>query len=90
MILSKVPDKYFEVAGTVFGCLASVAIAAQVHAERSSNKPSTMSTAYAVGFLAIFAYWTVYGLRFNRVAIWLTNGIAVCMQTVLLVTILLK
>jgi hypothetical protein len=90
MILSRIPDKYFEIAGAVFGFLASATIAAQIYAEYSTDRPSTMSTVYATGFLIIFAFWTLYGLRFSRVALWLTNGIAVLMQTVLLLVIVLK
>jgi len=90
MNLSRIPERQFEVAGTVFGFLASTTIAAQVYAEYSTNRPSTLSPFYVTGFLAIFIFWTLYGVRFNRVAIWLTNGIAALMQTILLLVILLK
>jgi len=90
MILSRIPDKHFEVAGTVFGFLASATIAVQVYAECSTKTPSTVSTLYAAGFLIIFLFWTIYGIKFDRVALWLTNGGAVCVQTILLVAILLK
>ncbi|MBT3294995.1 MAG: hypothetical protein HN919_21625 [Verrucomicrobia bacterium] len=90
MILQRIPDNYFEIAGTGFGLLASVSIAAQVHAEFTTHVPSTVSSAYAFGFFFIFAYWTVYGLRFKRPALWLTNGIASLMQILLLVAILRK
>jgi hypothetical protein len=90
MIFRRIPDQYFEVAGTTFGLLASATIATQIWAEYSSSRPSTISTAYAAGFLAIFVFWTLYGVRFNRVALWLTNGIAVLTQALLLLVILLK
>jgi uncharacterized protein with PQ loop repeat len=90
MILSRIPERHFEVAGTVFGVLASVTIAAQVHAEYSTSAPSTVSTVYATGFLVIFGFWTLYGIRFNRVALWLTNGIAVLVQSILLLVIVMK
>lgn len=90
MILSRIPEKYFEIAGSVFGFLASASIATQVYAEYSTDRPSTMSIVYAMGFLIIFAFWTLYGIRFNRVALWLTNGIAVLIQTLLLLVIVLK
>jgi hypothetical protein len=90
MILSRIPDKYFEIAGTVFGFLASATIATQVYAEYSTNRPSTMSVVYTVGFLVIFVFWTLYGVRFKRVALWLTNAFAVLMQALLLLVILLK
>ncbi len=90
MIFPKISAKSFEVAGTVFGFLASATIAAQVYAEYSTTRPSTVSTVYVAGFLFIFVFWTLYGIRFGRVALWLTNGIAVLMQTLLLVIIMAK
>ena len=90
MILRKIPDKYFEAIGILIGFLASLSIATQVHAERLTEKPSTVSIAYVSGFLVIFAFWTLYGLRFRRAALWVTNGIAVLMQTLLLIVILTK
>ena len=45
---------------------------------------------YAAGFVVIFLFWTLYGVRFRRVALWLTNGIAVAMQLLLLTVTALK
>ena len=88
--MSRIPEKYFEIAGTGFGLLASVSIAVQVYKEFTTDTPSTVSVLYALGFLAIFVFWTLYGVRFKRVALWLTNGIATFMQVLLLVAILVK
>ena len=90
MILQKMPDKYYEVLGIIVGLFASVSIGSQVFAEYTINTPSTMSPFYAIGFLCIFLFWTMYGIRFQRVALWLTNGITVFMQTILLVIICFK
>ncbi len=90
MILSFISDKSFEIAGTAFGLLGSAAIATQVHAEYSTDQPSTVSLVYVVGFLIIFTFWTLYGVRFKRIAIWLPNGIATLIQALLLAVILLK
>jgi hypothetical protein len=90
MSLQKIPDKYFEIAGTGFGLLASVGIATQIHAEYTTETPSTVSVIYVLEFLVIFLFWTLYGFRFKRVALWITNGIAVLMQALLLLVILLK
>jgi len=89
-MIKRIPDRYFEAAGTVFGLVACLSIASQVWAEWSTDRPSTVSTAYAVGFLAIFAFWTLYGVRFGRAALWITNGIAVATQTLLLIVISIK
>ena len=90
MILEKIPDRCYEAMGTIVGLLASVSTGTQVLAECSIDTPSTMSRLYAIGFLFVFLFWTIYGIRFRRLALWLTNGIAVFMQTLLLVIICLK
>jgi uncharacterized protein with PQ loop repeat len=90
MIMKLVSDKRFEIAGTVFGLLASASISTQVYAEMATDRPSTVSVVYAAGFLIIFAFWTLYGIRFNRVAMWLTNGIATLVQAILVIVIVLK
>lgn len=89
-LLDRIPDRAFEGAGTLVGVLASVFVALQIHTELAHSGPSSLSSAYVLGFLAIFLFWTVYGLRFGRLAIWLTNAIAGVFQSVLLCIILLK
>ena len=86
-MLTKISENVFEAMGTVVGLLASLSIAAQIYAEVLSQAPSTLSTLYASGFLLIFMFWTMYGLRFKRPALWITNGLATLMQIVLLVVI---
>lgn len=86
-MLQRIPEKYFEVAGTGFGLFASLSIAFQIFAEYSSPNASTLSIGYVVGFLLIFGFWILYGLRFRRAALWVTNGIALIMQTLLLLVI---
>lgn len=83
-------NRYFEIAGTCVGLLACASVASQVYAEFSTTAPSTLSYLHTIGFLIMFAFWTAYGLRFGRIAVWLTNGIATCIQTLLLVAVLLK
>lgn len=90
MLLNRIAERHFEIAGTVFGLLASATIATQVYTEYASDQPSTVSPVYVVGFLVIFAFWTLYGIRFNRFAMWLTNGIATLAQAIFLLVILLK
>ena len=89
-MLNRIPEKYFEAMGTVVGFVASLSIAAQVYAEYASDIPSTVSRVYVLGFLAIFVFWTIYGLRFKRPALWITNGVAVLAQMLLLIVILRK
>lgn len=89
-MLSKIPERYFEGAGTFVGLSASVAIAIQVVAEWRSTVSSTLSPGYVGGFLLIFLFWGLYGLRFQRMALWLTNAIAVLLQGLLLALVLFK
>ncbi len=89
-MLNRIPETFFEAAGTVCGLTACASIAAQVHAEYISDAPSTLSPVYTTGFLVIFLFWALYGLRFRRPALWVTNGIACIMQTLLLSVIYFK
>lgn len=89
-MLHKIPEVFFEAAGTICGLVACASIAAQVATELVTKTPSTESTTYAVGFLIIFIFWTLYGLRFKRPALWITNGMAVMIQSMLLVVIVTK
>ena len=88
--MNKIPEKYFEMAGTFFGLVACFSIASQVYAEFTTDTPSTLSITYTVGFLVIFIFWSIYGLRFKRPALWVTNSIAVAIQILLLIAILRK
>lgn len=89
-MLQRIPEKYFEMAGTVFGLIACFSIAAQVYKEFFTSTPSTISLVYSTGFLIIFLFWALYGIRFKRPALWLTNGLAVLIQSLLLVIIMQK
>ena len=89
MILRFLPDRLFEVAGTVAGLCAVSLIGIQIVAELRTDTASTLSVWYVAGFLLIFIFWTLYGVRFGRIALWLTNGLAALLQTVLLFIILI-
>jgi len=90
MTLRSIPERYFEVAGVCIGFTGPVLIALQISAEWTRITPSSLSPGYVVGFLAVYVFWFLYGLRFNRVALWLGNVLGVVLQTVLLVLVLLK
>ena len=90
MLLEKIPEKFFEMGGIIAGFSASAFIALQVFAEATSDAPSTLSYAYVAGFMIVFFFWALYGFRFGRIAIWLTNFVAGMLQLSLLIIILLK
>jgi uncharacterized protein with PQ loop repeat len=89
-MLSRIPDKYFEITGLLVGLLASLSIAAQIYTECATEKPSTLSIIYVLNFLIVFTFWALYGWRFKRIAVWTTNGLAALLQIVLLIVISIK
>lgn len=88
MILSKVSDQVFETAGTIVGCSAFIFILLQIFTELRNKDASTLSPLYVLGFLFIYIFWALYGVRFRRLALWLTNGIAAVLQLLLLAVVL--
>ena len=90
MTLSRIPALYFERAGIFIGLLASATILLQIHAEIQTKDPTSLSAPFLFGWLVIFCFWTLYGLRFNHIAMWLTNGIAILAQTTLLIVVMQK
>ena len=89
-LLSGIPDRYFETVGLLFGFAALGLILVQIAAEITSRKPTSLSVTYVLGFFLVYSFWTLYGIRFGRLAMWLTNGIAAILQLLLLAIMLLK
>ncbi len=80
----------WERAGLAMGVLACASIASQLVHELSSPAASSLSWPFLLGFALIYACWCLYGLRFRRPAIWLSNGIASLLQVVLAAAAVLK
>ncbi len=89
MYLQKIPEKIFEVAGSVVGFSGSVFIALQIRAELASTATS-LSPAFIFGFLLNYTFWILYGIRFRRLAVWLVNVVAAASQMALLIIVLMK
>jgi hypothetical protein len=68
MFLSKNSESAFESVGLCVGGIGPILIFVQIHAEWVSKTPSTLSPGYLAGFLIIYFFWFLYGLRFRRVA----------------------
>lgn len=77
-------ERYWEVAGTLIGLSTSIAILLQIIHLFQVRSSSSLSVAYVSLFILIFGFWTLYGFRFKRIAVWLTNMIALCLQVFLL------
>lgn len=88
MIISKIPEKAFEVAGVGIGFIGPLLIVMQIRAEWLSTTPSSLSPLYLVGFLVVYFFWFLYGVRFNRFAVWFGNFLGIILQTILLVLVL--
>lgn len=84
MRLSTIPERFFEATGMLVGFVGPVLIALQIRAEWRSAAPSTLSPVYLAGFLAVYFFWFLYGLRFGRFAVWFGNLIGVVLQAALL------
>ena len=89
MRLQNIPEKTFEIAGSVVGFSGSFFIALQIRAELASAATS-MSPVFLSGFMLNYIFWIFYGVRFRRTAVWLVNVAAAAFQTALLVIVLLK
>jgi len=52
--------------------------------------PSTVSIWFVAGFLLVYFFWFLYGLKFGRRGIWIPNAMAVVLQVLFAATILAK
>lgn len=89
-LLAKIPEKTFEAIGVCFGLFGSVLIAVQIRAEWVNHTTSSLSLVFLVGFLVNYAFWLLYGIRFQRFAVWFVNSVAVLLQSGLIGVVLLK
>ncbi len=77
-------EKLWEIGGTIIGISTSIAILFQIFRVFQVGSSSSLSLAYLSIFIIIYGFWTAYGFRFRRIAVWITNIIALCLQVVLL------
>ncbi len=88
--LHAIPETVFETIGIFAGLSACFVVGIQVWKEYKSKMPSSLSLTFAYGWIFIYAFWGLYGLRFDTVALWLTNGIAFLLQIALCVIVVKK
>lgn len=89
-LLQRIPATWFESVGALVAGLAWIAIGAQILKESARSGPSDLSLLNVAGFLLTFVFWTLYGVRFARPAVWIGNLVGVLLQLVLLIIILGK
>ncbi|RTE52229.1 hypothetical protein EHW67_18755 [Arenibacter aquaticus] len=89
-IIHDIPEHIFESVGIVAGLSACLVIAIQVIKEFRYKHPSSLSNGFIFGWVFIYLFWCFYGLRFNALALWLTNAIAVLLQSILCFIVIRK
>lgn len=88
--LDFIPADIFEMIGILAGLTACAAVAIQMVKELRDKKPSSLALSYVIGWLFIFLFWLLYGIRFRAMALWLTNSIAVVLQSGLIFAVFRK
>jgi len=88
--LNNIPTSAFETAGLIVGLLANFVIGIQVYKEYKSAQTSSLSLGYVLGWWLIFVFWFLYGLRFDAIAITISNGLATFIQTLLILVVIKK
>lgn len=81
--LDNIPVSVFETTGLIVGIGANIVIALQVYKEYKSDQQSSLSYGYIIGWWFIFFFWLLYGIRFDALAITISNGLATVIQSVL-------
>ena len=88
--LDSISTDFFETAGLLVGLGANIVIALQVYKEYKSTQQSSLSYGYVIGWWLIFVFWFFYGVRFDAMAITISNGLASVIQTILLLVVIRK
>ena len=88
--LKSIPASLFEFIGIIAGLSACLVLFIQLIKEYRSNGPSSLTTTFLFGWLFIYAFWGLYGVRFETKALWLTNAIALVLQIALCIVVLKK
>ena len=88
--LDSVPEYIFETIGFIAGISACFVIAIQVLKEYRSKELSSLSYGYILGWAVIFIFWCFYGIRFDAMALTVTNAIATFLHIILFLVVLKK
>lgn len=88
--LDFIPKTIFEAVGIIAGVGVSFIIISQILKEYRSQQESTLTLGFLFGWLFIYSFWCLYGIRMGTLAIWTTNGLAFVLQLVLCVIVLRK
>jgi uncharacterized protein with PQ loop repeat len=78
---------WWEALGTTAGFGCCLAILVQLIEVLRTGATGGISVLGLWLYLGVFAFWTAYGWRFARRAIWLTNGTAALLQITLVAVV---
>lgn len=82
-------DKYWDISGLIFGAIGCFAILGQLLNELEIQGKTSLSLSFLIGYVAVFSFWFLYGLRFKRPAIIITNAVCLILQSALLLIVVL-
>jgi len=88
--LLTISDTAWDNLGVLVGVLACGTIGYQVLHEWRTAAASSVSIWFVVGFLFVYVFWFLYGMRFGRRGIWLPNAVAAILQVLFAVVVLTK
>lgn len=83
-------ERVWEYLGLSMGMLGCFSIFSQIIAEWRLPERSSLSFVNLSGFVLVYVFWTAYGWKFKRTAVWLGNIIASSLQLFLLLFCLWK
>ncbi|QKX06707.1 hypothetical protein HN014_17890 [Aquimarina sp. TRL1] len=89
-VFYEIPASAFEVMGLIVGFSVSIITAIQISKEYKSKEKSSLSAGYVIGWVFVYGFWALYGVRFKAEALWITNGLALVLQLVLCMIVLRK
>jgi len=88
--IESISTNTWEVAGSLVGLAACGFIALQLYHEWLTDTPSSLSWFHLIGFIFVYLFWFLYGLRFRHIGVWLPNAVAVVLQCLLFIYVATK
>ncbi|KZN57835.1 hypothetical protein [Pseudoalteromonas luteoviolacea] len=81
-------ERHWDVAGILFGAIAGIALLGQLITEMNRHGESTLSMTFLFGYVVVFGFWLLYGMRFKRPAIIVTNAVCLFLQSWIAIVVL--
>ena len=88
--LEKFSDNTWDRFGIFFGAVGCSTIGYQILHELRLPGPSSVSIWFVIGFFCVYLFWCLYGIRFRRRGIWLSNAVAAVLQLLFAAIVLAK